>query len=72
VTIPETALVRRGQIDGVFVLDAGERLAYRIVDIGRETSPGRREILSGLSPGERIAVGGVERATDGARVTGAQ
>jgi multidrug efflux pump subunit AcrA (membrane-fusion protein) len=72
VTIPETALVRRGQLDGVFVLDAGDRLAYRIVEVGRETSPGRREVLSGLSAGERIAVSGVARATDGARVTGAQ
>jgi HlyD family secretion protein len=72
VTIPEAALVRRGQLDGVFVLETGDRLAYRIVQAGRETSPGRREILSGLSAGERIAVGGVERATDGARVTGAQ
>ena len=69
VTIPETALVRRGQIDGLFVLEAGDRLAYRIVEVGRETSPGRREVLSGLSAGERIAVSGVDRATDGARVT---
>jgi multidrug efflux pump subunit AcrA (membrane-fusion protein) len=72
VTIPEAALVRRGQLDGVFVVEAGERLAYRIVQAGRETSPGRREILSGLSAGERIAVSGVERATDGSRVTGAR
>jgi len=68
VTVPETALVRRGQLDGVFVVDSGERLAYRIVQAGRETAPGRREILAGLSPGERIVVGGAERAQDGARV----
>lgn len=68
-TIPAAALVRRGQLDGVFVVEAGDRLAYRIVQVGRETSPGQREILSGLSAGERIAVGGVERASDGARVS---
>jgi len=72
ITIPETALVRRGQLDGVFVVDSGDRLAYRIVQTGRETAPGRREILSGLSAGERIAVGGLERASDGARVAKAQ
>jgi len=72
VTVPASALVRRGQLDGVFVVEAGERLAYRIVQLGRETSPGSREILSGLSAGERIAVGGVERATDGARVESAR
>ena len=69
VTVPATALVRRGQLDGVFVIETGDRLAYRIVQAGRETAPGRREILSGLSAGERIAVGGVELAVDGARVS---
>jgi multidrug efflux pump subunit AcrA (membrane-fusion protein) len=72
VTVPETALVRRGQLDGVFVVETGDRLAYRIVQLGREAAPGRREILSGLSAGERIAVGGVERASDGARVSSAR
>jgi multidrug efflux pump subunit AcrA (membrane-fusion protein) len=72
VTVPDTALVRRGQLDGVFVLESGDRLAYRIVQAGRETAPGQREILSGLSAGESIAVGGVERARDGARVAKAQ
>ncbi len=69
VTVPDAALVRRGQLDGVFVVESGDRLAYRIVQVGRETAPGRHEILSGLSAGERIAVGGVERASDGARVS---
>jgi multidrug efflux pump subunit AcrA (membrane-fusion protein) len=68
VTVPETALVRRGQLDGVFVVEAGDRLAYRIVQPGNQTAPGRRAILAGLSAGERIAVAGVERAVDGARV----
>ena len=72
VTVPDAALVRRGQLDGVFVVETGDRLAYRIVQAGRETAPGRREILSGLSAGERIAVGGLERASDGARVANAQ
>lgn len=68
VTVPEAALVRRGQLDGVFVLEGDGRLAYRIVQPGRETAPGRREVLAGLAAGERIVVGGVERALDGARV----
>jgi multidrug efflux pump subunit AcrA (membrane-fusion protein) len=65
VTVPEAALVRRGQLDGVFVVETGDRLAYRIVQAGGTTqTPGS----SGLSAGERIAAGGVERASDGARV----
>ena len=71
-TVPDTALVRRGQLDGVFVIESGDRLAYRIVQAGRETAPGRREILSGLSAGESVAVGGLERARDGAPVAKAQ
>ncbi len=67
-TVPETALLRRAQIDGVFVVENEDRLASRIVPLGRETAPGRSEILAGLTAGERIAVGGVERARDGARV----
>jgi len=72
VTVPATALVRRGQLDGAFVVETGDRLAYRIVQTGRETAAGRREILAGLAAGERIAVGGVERASDGARVANGQ
>jgi multidrug efflux pump subunit AcrA (membrane-fusion protein) len=72
VVVPESALVRRGQLDGVFVIEAGDRLGYRIVQTGREAAPGRREVLAGLSSGERIVVGGVERASDGARVAGAK
>ncbi len=68
VTVPETALLRRGQLDGVFVLEGDGRLAFRIVQSGRETAPGRREVLAGLSAGERIVVDGVGRARDGARL----
>jgi RND family efflux transporter MFP subunit len=70
VTVPGPALVRRGQLDGVFVLEADGRLAYRIVQPGRETAPGRREVLAGLAVGERVVVDGVERAVDGARLAG--
>lgn len=68
VAIPESAIVRRGQLDGVFVLERDGHLAFRIVQPGREMAPGRREVLAGLASGERIIVSGVERAVDGARV----
>lgn len=70
VTVPESALARRGQLDGVFVLEQDGRLAFRIVQSGSETAPGRREVLSGLTAGERVVVGGVGLARDGARVAG--
>lgn len=69
--VPEEALVKRGQLDGVFVATDGT-LAFRIVQAGRPTGPGKREILSGLSAGEQIVVAGVERAVDGAPVASAE
>ena len=69
VVVPESALVRRGQLDGVFVESEG-KLAFRIVQAGPAAGAGRREILSGLAAGEAIVVEGVERAIDGARRAG--
>jgi multidrug efflux pump subunit AcrA (membrane-fusion protein) len=67
VVVPESALVRRGQLDGVFV-EAEGKLAFRIVQAGPAAGAGRREILSGLVAGERVVVEGTDRASDGARV----
>jgi hypothetical protein len=69
VIVPESALVRRGQLDGVFV-ESGGRLAFRIVQAGPAVGTGRREILSGLGAGELIVVEGADRAVDGARRAG--
>lgn len=69
VVVPEGALIRRGQLDGVFV-ESGGRLAFRIVQAGPTAGEGRREILSGLAPGERVVTEGADRAVDGARLAG--
>jgi len=67
VVVPESALVRRGQLDGVFVESDG-RLGFRIVQAGPAAGEGRREVLSGLAAGERVVVEGADRAVDGARL----
>lgn len=69
VVVPESALVKRGQLDGVYVADGGT-LAFRIIQSGGPAGAGKREILSGLSVGELIVVEGAERAVDGGRVAG--
>ena len=65
--VPAAALVERGQLTGVFVVDEKGTIAYRLVKAGR-TFDGGVEVLSGLQANERIIVAGVEKALDGATV----
>lgn len=66
--IPLAAVVQRGQLTGVFVVEA-KILHFRLVKIGPRLG-NKVEILSGLGAGETIVSGGVERARSGARVEG--
>ncbi len=66
--VPGSALVARGQLTGVYVVDAQGVARLRLVTVG-ERHADRVEILSGLGAGERTVVEGVEPVTDGARVT---
>ena len=67
ILVPKTAVVERGQLTFVWTVDNGNIARMRLVKPG--TSQGVRiEILAGLSAGERIVVGGVEKVTDGAKV----
>ena len=61
---PRPAVVERGQLVGVYTVDDKGVILYRLVKTGREHD-GNVEILSGLRPGDRIVVGGVEKAVDG-------
>ncbi len=66
ILIPESALVRRGQLSGVYVVEDGI-LQYQLVKAGR-IMDGRAEILSGLNPGDTIVASETARARSGARV----
>jgi RND family efflux transporter MFP subunit len=66
--IPLAALVHRGQLTGVYVVEANI-LHFRLVKLGPQLGD-RVEILSGLSAGETIVTGEVQRARSGARVEG--
>lgn len=62
VSIPASALWRRGQLDGVFVVEADEqqrlRARLRWVSVApRSRGESSVQILQGLSPGERVVVG---------------
>ena len=55
VTVPKEALRRQGSDTGVFVLAEGNRLAWRAVKTG-VSSVTRVQIVSGLKPGELVAL----------------
>ena len=52
--VPRTAIQRRAELTGVYVLDADGRPALRQVRLGRERGS-EVEVLSGLRAGERVA-----------------
>lgn len=62
--VPGDAIVRRGQLAGVYVVDSSSMVTYRLVRTG--ISHGQEvELISGLNPGETVIVEGVGRAVDG-------
>jgi len=68
--VPAAALVERGQLAGVYVVDGQSVARLRLVTAGPRRGD-RVEILSGLRAGERIVTQGAERVVDGARVEAA-
>jgi RND family efflux transporter MFP subunit len=62
--VPRGALVRKGQLTGVYLVGPEGVVTYRLIRVGK-LYPGGYEVLSGVSSGDRIVVGGVENAVDG-------
>ncbi len=69
VLIPKSAVFKRWDFTGVWVVDSEGIIKLRLVRLGREYN-GYYEVLAGLSPGERIIVEGIEKACDGCKVGG--
>lgn len=61
-TVPETAVVRRGAVTGVYVQDAAGRLSLRQVRLGERQANGEVEVLAGLVQGELVALDAVRAA----------
>ncbi len=66
-TVPETAIVRRGQLAGLYVVSPEGTAVFRIVTTG-ETADGQVEILSGLAEGEEIVSADTGKIVDGSRI----
>lgn len=64
--VPRAALVRRGGMVGVFVVD-GSRASFRLVEAA-EAAGDVVEVLSGLVPGDRVVLDPPSTLTEGAAV----
>ncbi len=67
IAIPAKAIVQRGQLTNVFIVDESNIARLRLIKTGKAFGD-RVEILSGLSDGDRVAVDGIARLNDGVRV----
>ncbi len=65
--VPMSALVERGQLAGVYVVDGHGIARLRVVTLGAREN-GAVEVLSGLDIGERIVTDGVARVIEARRV----
>ncbi len=65
-SIPAAAVVQRGQMEVVYVIKDG-RARLRLVRTGKKEG-GKVELLSGLDPGEQVAVDGIAGLKDGRKV----
>lgn len=66
--IPRSAIIERGQLSGVYALDAEGIARLRVITLGRVLGD-RVEILSGLAEGDRIVSDPQGRALDGKKVS---
>lgn len=67
IVVPAAAMVERGGLTSVWVVDGTSVARMRLVKTGTAEA-GKVEILSGLSAGERVVTSGVDKVRDGARV----
>ncbi|NOT53779.1 MAG: efflux RND transporter periplasmic adaptor subunit [Deltaproteobacteria bacterium] len=71
VVVPVSAIVERGQLQGVFVLNPETIASFRLVKLGK-VFPEGIEILSGVDVGERIIVEGAHNVADGNLIASVQ
>ena len=67
--VPRRALIERGGLRGVFVVDSENRARFRWLRTGREW-PDRVEVTAGLNSGERLVAATEPALRDGDRIIG--
>ncbi len=69
--IPVAAVLKRGEVTAVYVIDREGRAQLRQIRTGEAVGDGQVEVLSGLNDGERIAQNPVQAGMATAALTGA-
>lgn len=54
--IPSSAIVQRGEVTGIYVVGAQEKISFRRILAGNQDGRGKVEVLAGLNPGEKVAL----------------
>jgi hypothetical protein len=67
--VPQTAVIDRGQLQGVYVLDANGIATLQYVTLGK-LSGSQVEVLAGLQDGERLVARPGELELNGKRIEG--
>ncbi len=67
ITIPQKAILRRGQLQEVYVVDSSDIARLRLIKTGKVYGE-RAEVLAGVHEGERVIVEGMEKVREGMRV----
>lgn len=70
ILVPAAAILRQGQLTGVYRVDENQTLHFRLVRLGKRVGD-TYEVLSGLKPGDRYVAGEVPGLRDGAKVEAA-
>ena len=65
--IPRAAIAQRGQLQGIYVIDANQIAGLRYVTLGK-TSGNQVEVLSGLQSGEKLVADPGSRELGGKRI----
>jgi RND family efflux transporter MFP subunit len=69
--VPLKAILQRGQLVSVFLVDSSQILHLRLIKTGKRYGD-QFEVLSGLNDGDRIVVEGIERIKEGDRIESLQ
>ena len=65
--IPQVSVVERGQLQGIYVLDANQIASLRYVSLGQSAGE-QIEVLSGLQDGEKLVAAPGDRELSGKRI----